>query len=240
MHKYLVLFFFVFSTVFAFSTNPVQTDGVRGNFDLGLNYSQNVDKTLQINNVFLLSYKIGNSNFSLGNNISFISKTGEDELLNKGTQDFKYSYKSKKLGADVSLQNLYDISRSIKKRWVCGLGISYAFLQDDDKRLSIGLSGLKEKETSIQGDDKMQNRISTNLEFSYKINRNVEIIGANHYQPNVEEIGDFRMKSMLALRIVISPHFLLSINNTFNYDSFPVEGVPEIDYQLINSISYTF
>jgi len=68
----------------------------------------------------------------------------------------------------------------------------------------------------------------------------VEIIGANHYQPNIEETGDFRMKSMLALRVVISPHFLLSINNTFNYDSFPAEGIPETDYQLINSISFTF
>ena len=240
MLRNILFLFIIFSALSAFTTNPAETEGIKGNFDLGLNYSQNVDKTLQFNNVFLLRYKKGNSNFSLGNNISFISKTGEDELLNKGTQDFKYSYKSKKLGADFSLQHLYDISRSIQKRWVCGLGLSYAFLQDDDKKLGVGLSGLKEKETPMEGEDKSQNRISANLDFSYKINKNVEIVGANHYQPNVEETGDFRMKSMLALRVVISPHFLLSINNTFNYDSFPAEGIPETDYQLINSISYTF
>ncbi len=240
MLRNILFLFIIFSALSSFATNPAETDGIKGNFDLGLNYSQNVDKTLQFNNVFLLSYKKGNSNFSLGNNISFINKTGEDELLNKGTQDFKYSCKSKKLGADFSLQHLYDISRSIQKRWVFGLGLSYAFLQDDHKKLGVGLSGLKEKETPIAGEDKNQNRISANLDFTYKINKNVEIVGTNHYQPNVEEIGDFRMKNMLALRVVISPHFLLSINNTFNYDSFPAEGIPETDYQLINSISYTF
>ena len=81
------------------------------------------------------------------------------------------------MGADFSLQHLYDISRSIQKRWVCGLGLSYAFLQDDDKKLGVGLSWLKEKETPIEGEDKIQNRISANLDFTYKINKNVEIIG---------------------------------------------------------------
>ena len=99
MIKKFVFFLLVFSTTIAFSTNPTETDGIKGNFDLGLNYTQNIKKTIQFNNVFLLRYKKEKSNLSLGNNISFISKTGEEELLNKGTQDLRYSYKSKKLGA---------------------------------------------------------------------------------------------------------------------------------------------
>jgi len=240
MGKKFLLFFLLFSCIFAFASNPSETDGIKGNFDLGLNYTQNIQKTLQFNNVFLLRYKKGKSNFSLGNTISFISKTGEEQLLNKGTQDFKYSYKRKKLGADISLQHLYDISRSIKTRWTSGLGLSYVFIQKDDKKLVIGISALKEKETLISGEVKIQNRMSANLDFSIKLNKNIELLGANNYQPNIEEAGDFRLKTMLALRINLSPHFLLSINNTFNYDSFPAEGIPETDYQLINSISYTF
>ena len=240
MIKKFLFFPLVFSGIIVFSTNPTETDGIKGNFDLGLNYTQNIEKTLQFNNVFLLRYKKGNSNLSLGNNISFISKTGEKELLNKGTQDLKYSYKSKKLGTDITLQHLYDISRSIKKRWTSGLGFSYTFIQEDDKKLVIGISALKEKETPKNGENKIQNRISTNLDFSIKLNKDIELLGAKTYQPNIEQAGDFRMKTMLALRINLSPHFLLNINNTFNYDSFPEEGIPEIDYQLINSISYTF
>ena len=95
MAKKFLLFLFIFSSFCCFSSKPTETDGIKGNFDLGLNYTQNIEKTLQFNNVFLLGYKKGNSHFSLGNNISFISKTGEEQLLNKGTQDFKYSYKRK-------------------------------------------------------------------------------------------------------------------------------------------------
>ena len=135
---------------------------------------------------------------------------------------------------------MYDISRSIKTRWTSGLGVSYAFLQEDDKKITIGLSVLKEKESPIEEDDKIQNRISANLDFSFNLNKTIQLIGVNNYQPNIEKTGDFRLKCMLALRINLSPHFLLSINNTFNYDSFPAEGIPETDYQLINSISYAF
>ncbi len=240
MIKKFLSFLLLFNNTIVFSTNPTETDGIKGNFDLGLNYTQNIEKTLQFNNVFLLRYKKVNSNFSLGNNISFISKTGEEELLNKGTQDFKYSYKSKKLGANITLQHLYDISRNIKKRWTSGLGISYAFVQEDDKKLVIGIFALKEKETLKNGEDKIQNRMSANLDSYIKLNKNIELLGTNNYQPNIEKVGDFRMKTMLSLRINLSPHFLLSINNTFNYDSFPEKGIPETDYQLINSISYTF
>ena len=72
MIKKFLFFPLVFSSILIFSTNPTETDGIKGNFDLGLNYTQNIKKTIQFNNVFLLRYKKGNSNLSLGNNISFI------------------------------------------------------------------------------------------------------------------------------------------------------------------------
>lgn len=240
MNRYFLLFLYCFSAFFVFATNPAETDGIKGNFDLGLNYSQNVDKTLQFNNVFLLRYKRANSNFSLGNNISFISKTGEDELLNKGTQDFKYSYTSKKLGADFSLQHLYDISRSIKNRYASGIGLSYHFADNEDKKVGLGLSALREKEIPIEGEYKLQNRLSSRLDFMVTLNEYITITATNQYQPNIEEAGDFRWTTNISLRINLNSHFLLSVNNTFNYDSEPSEGIPESDYQFINSISYTF
>jgi len=240
MLKSNFVYLLIFTCPIAIAINPVEKDGIKGNFDLGLNYTQNIEKTTQFNNVFLLTYKKGSSNITFGNNISFISKTGEDELLNKGAQDLKYSYKSKNLGCDLTLQHLYDISRSIKKRITIGFGFSYTFLQEDNKKLMIGMSALKEKETSAYGKIKIQNRISCNLDFSIKINKDIEFISVNNYQPNVQKFGDFRMKTLIAVRINLSPHFLLSINNTFNYDSYPELDIPENDYQLINSISYTF
>jgi len=129
-----------------------------GNFDLGLNFTKNTESTFQFNNMFLVKYKIGKSNFSLGNNISFISKTGEDDLLNKGTQDFKYVLDAKKLDANITLQHMYDISRSVKNRYTSGLGVSYNFKDEDNRKIGVGLSAIRENEIPLEGENILQNR----------------------------------------------------------------------------------
>ena len=240
MLKKLVFLFLLFSSFLLKATQPTQKDGLSGNFDLGLNFTKNTESTFQFNNVFLVKYKKGKSIFSLGNNIAFISKTGEDELLNKGAQDFKYALNAKKLEANITIQHLYDVSRSVKNRYTSGLGVSYNFTDEDNRKVGIGLSALREKEIPLEGEDKLQNRLSSNFDLMIKLNKNITISTSNHYQPNIKQVGDFRWKTNIAFRVNLSPHFLLSINSTFNYDSVPAEGIPETDYQLINSISYTF
>ena len=51
-----ILILLLISTQIIAST-PNEKEGLTGNFDLGLNYTQNIDKTLQLNNVFLANYK---------------------------------------------------------------------------------------------------------------------------------------------------------------------------------------
>ena len=239
LKKTLTLLLTTHSLILLAST-PVTKDGISGNFDLGLNFTKNTATTLQFNNVFLVKYKKGKSNFSLGNNIAFISKTGEKELLNKGTQDFKYALDAENFDANITLQHLYDISRSIKNRYTSGIGISYNIKDEDNREISLGLSALREKEFPLEGEYKLQNRMSSNFDLTIKLNKNITLSAANHYQPNIETVGDFRWKTSLDLRVHLSNIFLLIMTTSYNYDSMPAEGIPESDYQLINSISYTF
>jgi len=234
-----VLFLLLIST-FVFASSPIEKEGLSGHFDLGLNYTQNIDKTLQFNNVFLANYKHKKSVLSLNNNISFISKTGQEEVLNKGVQDLKYSFNANRLGADLTLQHLYDISRSIQRRWTTGIGLSYAVVKSDIETVRFGISTLRERETSIGAEQEMSTRMGANIDFTIKLLENVELISKNQYQPNIEDAGDFRWKSNFSIRLTLNSRFLFSFNNTFNYDSFPEADIPEMDYQLINSISYTF
>jgi len=227
-------------STFVFASSPIEKEGLSGHFDLGLNYTQNIDKTLQFNNVFLANYKHKKSAISLNNNISFISKTGQEEVLNKGVQDLKYSLNTKRLAADLTLQHLYDISRSIQKRWTTGIGLSFAVVKSDIETVRFGISTLRERETPIIGEQVMNTRMSGNIDFSIKLLENVELISKNHYQPNIEDVGDFRWKTNFSVRLTLNSHFLFSFNNTFNYDSIPEIDIPEMDYQLINSISYSF
>jgi putative salt-induced outer membrane protein YdiY len=237
MLKVIVL---LFISTFTYALSIDTTDGFSGNFDLGLNYTQNIDNILQFNNVFLANYKHKKSALSLNNNISFIRQTGKEEILNKGVQDIRYSFSTNKLGADITLQHLYDISRSIKKRWTTGIGISYTIVKSDIEKARFGISTLREIETSLDRNQETNTRISGSFDFTIKLLDNVELKSKNHYQPNIENIGDFRWKTNFSLRVALNSHFLFSLNNTFNYDSFPRLDIPEIDYQLINSLSYTF
>jgi hypothetical protein len=234
----IVILLIISTQIIASTAN--EKEGLTGNFDLGLNYTQNIDKTLQFNNVFLANYKYKKSVIILNNNISFISKTGQEEVLNKGVQDLKYSLNTNILGADLTLQHLYDISRSIKRRWTAGIGISYAVLKSDVEKVLLGISYLRERGTQMEGEKEMNSRMSGGVDFTIKLLDNVELLSKNYYQPNIENIGDFRWKTNLSLRITINSHFLFSLNNTFNYDSYPKLDIPEMDYQLINSLSYTF
>ena len=227
-------------SLLAIGSKPVTKDGISGNFDLGLNFTKNTENTFQFHNVAFLNYKKGNSSFDLKNNIAFISKTGEDELLNKGEQNLKFSLDANNLDANITIQHLYDISRSIKNRYTSGVGISYNFTNKDHRKISVGLSALREKEFPLNGEQKLQSRISSNFNLIIKITKNITLNTINYYQPNIDKIGDFRWKSNIAFRVNLSNYFLLNINSRFNYESFPEEGIPESDYQLINSISYTF
>ena len=232
--------FFLFISTFTYALSTDKTDGFSGNFDLGLNYTHNINNILQFNNVFLADYKHKKTSVSLNNNISFISQKGKEEMLNKGVQDLKYSFNNNQFGADLIFQHLYDISRSIKRRWTTGIGISYAIVKSDIEKDRFGISTLREIETSLDGNQEINTRMSGSIDFTIKLLNNVELISKNLYQPNIENIGDFRCKSNLTLRIRINSNFQFSLNNTFNYDSYPKLNIPEKDYQLINSLSYTF
>ena len=190
-----------------------------GNFDLGLNVTKNTEAIFQLNNIFDLNYKLNNHTLTLNNNIAFISKTGQEELLNKGKQDLKYELTSKNLNIRLLIQNLYDI---------------------DKKSINIGITIQREKENVLGRDTKLQNRLNSNILFTKKIKESIAVTLKNSYQPNLDGLGDFRWISNLSIRLNLSTQFLLSINTNFNYDSEPELGIPESDYQLINSISYSF
>ena len=231
---------FIFMTSIVFASTPTKIEGWNGNFDLGLNFTKNIQSTLQFNNIFLLNYNQNASHFSIKNNIAFISKTGEKELLNNGTQDFKYAFSKKKIDANFTFQHFYDISRLVKNRFTSGLGLSYSLYDIESKKLALGLSALREKEIYIEGEYKLQNRLSGNLDFMLKLHKNISISTTNNYQPNIETAGDFRWKTNLDFRIHLNSNFFLSLTATYNYDSVPAENISETDYQLINSVSYTF
>ena len=212
-----------------------------GNFDLGVNFIKNIENTLQFNNVFLIKYRVNNVYWiTASNNMNLISQSGENDLINNGAQDLKYSLVDKGWDLGINIEHFYDISKNIKNRYSTALGFSYNFSKIKNEKLAFGLSFQKEKELTVDKESTFQNRLNTQFNIVKRIDKNIEINLSNGYFPNFEEFGDFRWKSALDLKIKLNTKFSLSINSIFNYDSFPEKGISETDYQLTNSISYTF
>ena len=80
-----------------------------------------------------MKYKIGSYQLSLANNITFISKTGEDDILNKGEQNLRYELIDKGLNFNVNAGRVYDISRNIQNRFTGSTGLSYSFKQKNER-----------------------------------------------------------------------------------------------------------
>jgi len=233
------LFFCLLIPLFSLSQEKKQV--FSGNFDLGFNFTKNTENTLQFNNIFLIKYRVNNVYWiTASNNMSLVSKTGENDLINKGAQELKYSLIDKGWDLGINIEHLYDISRNIKNRYSTALGFSYNISKIKNEKLAFGLFFQKEKELTVDEESTLQNRLNANFDIVKRIAKNIEINLSNGYLPNFEEFGDFRWISTLDLKIKLNTKFSLSINSIFNYDSFPEKEIPETDYQLINSISYTF
>ena len=238
--KKVFLVIFSFTCLLSFSQETENKKPFSGKFDLGLSYTKNKEEIFQFNNVFQLKYETKKQVLLFNNNISFINKSGEEEILNKGNQNIQYSFKTNSVNSNISIHHLYDISRSIKRRWSTGVGFSANLLKKVEKTITIGLTGLKEFETTTTDEEKLINRLESACNFSFQINKNVKLEGFSKFQPNVDQFSDYRLNNYLSVRIKLNSQFLLSINNIFNFDSMPEEEIPNTDYQMINSISYTF
>ena len=231
---------FSFTYLISFSQEIENTNPFSGKFDLGLSYTKNTEEIFQFNNVSQLKYETKKQVLLLNNNISFINKRGEEDILNKGNQDLQYSFKINNVNSNISIHYLYDISRSIKRRWSTGVGFSTNLLKKDENNVTVGLTGLKEFEITTTNEEKLTNRLESACNFSFQINKNVKLEGFTKFQPNIDQFSDYRLNNYLSIRINLSSQFLLNINNVFNFDSMPEDGIPNTDYQIINSISYTF
>ena len=237
--KICSIFFIIIPFINILANTADKEKKIKGNFDIGMNINKGTQNIFQLNNVFHLSYKNKQSLYSIKNNISIINTSNDDDVLNKGVQTFIYSLKGKKINGNINIEHFYDKSRFIKQRLTFSAGIFKDVLNKKNK-LSFGASLLKEKSTYISLENELKNRLSTTADALFKINKYLEFKLLNQYQPNLDLLGDFRWRTDFSLKFIINSRIILKISNIYNYTSYPQKQIPEADYQMINSLSYTF
>jgi putative salt-induced outer membrane protein YdiY len=215
-------------------------DGFSGSFNLGLNLIKNTSQILQFNNNVHLQYSKNKSTYLFLNDISFVQKEGEEDWLNKGYQHFRYIYQDKKLGYEGFIQHQYDKAQKIELRLLAGVGARWQLVKNDSLQFALGLSTMNEYENPADGDPFVQIRLSHYLTFSFQVNENISLSTTNYYQPLLTSWGDYRMSSQTALKLAINKQFEFKIAGNVTYDSRPAEGVPLLNYHVVNGIAYKF
>ena len=211
-----------------------------GNFDLGFNYYQNVKTALALNNAGSIRYKVGEYEIKFTNNITLLSTVGEEEMVNNGEQTIKWNLKTKNLGVFISSAHLYNIQQSIKRRFTNKVGISFWYIDKEKYNFNTGAAICNVDETSLENIQINKNRLSGTLNYTTKIGKRIEITSKNDYRPNIEKFGDFEFESSVNIILKLSKYWDITMNNTFKYTSYPITGIPETYYQVINKISYKF
>lgn len=217
-----------------------EKEGFVGSFDLGLNLIKNTSQILQFNNNVHLQYAKGKNTYLFLNDISFVQKEGEEDWLNKGFQHVRYIHQNKKIGFEGYVQHQYDKAQKIQLRLLGGLGLRWQLIKSDTLQFAAGFSTMNEYENPIDGDPFLQLRLSHYLSFAFHLSENVSLSTTNYYQPLLKSWGDYRMSSQTAIKLMINQHFQFKIAASVSYDSQPALAVPELNYHVVNGVSYKF
>ncbi|HHB51849.1 MAG TPA: DUF481 domain-containing protein [Saprospiraceae bacterium] len=218
------------------------TSGWSGSVSLNIGLVKNVKELVKISNKIHVQYKTPKHLVLFMNDISFDRADG-DNFINKGVQHLRYNYRFKpRISWEFFLQNQYNAISKIAYRRLAGTGFRFKLSTHEKYKAYLGSLVMyeTEKTTEFPTVHHKDWRNSTYFSFSFYFNDNISLISTTYYQPKLREFSDYRMahQSTLALKIFKNLSFKTAFNLT--YDSFPVNGIPKKQYQLINGLVYSF
>jgi len=181
-------------------------------------------------------------------NINF-NKTGGGSFANSGVQHFRYNRKTNKhLALEGFLQGQYDKVYKVDFRGLVGAGARFKLTKPkvvndtiiEKSRVYFGSLLMYEYEKASETDRSVickDLRSSNYLTFSFYPINNFSIISTTYYQPKVDLLKDYRLSSVINLKISFSSvekqketsfwnKLKFNLSLSYNYDSEPVSSVP--------------
>lgn len=217
------------------------TNGWVGNTDFVFNLQQNTQQVMSFSNAMRIQYQKNKSRIIFINDISFI-KAGKTNFVNSGYQHLRYNYKiSKLLTIEAFTQTQYNPVLKLDFRYLIGAGPRIKLLKKENAKIYFASIYMYEYD-DIANDavNLYEHRISSYLTCTFNILKNVELVSTTFYQPNLQNLNDYRIANDSGLEIVINKH--LNFKSTFNllYDTYQPIGIPYLVYQLKNGLSVKF
>lgn len=250
MLKWIFNFLFLITSVSFYKAQVINienkrflndTNGWIGNTDFVFNLQQNTQQVMSFSNAMRIQYQKNKSRIIFINDISFI-KAGKTNFVNSGYQHLRYNYKiSKLLTIEAFTQTQYNPVLKLDFRYLMGAGPRIKLLKKENAKIYFASIYMYEYD-DIANDavNLYEHRISSYLTCTFNILKNVELVSTTFYQPNLQNLNDYRIANDSSLEIVINKH--LNFKSTFNllYDTYQPIGIPNLVYQLKNGLSVKF
>lgn len=214
-----------------------------GSVKLDFDLTKNVNTVFNLTNDVTLQYTSGKNLFLFLNAFVF-TEANSNKFTNKSVQHLRYNYQLKpRLTFEVFTQLQKNKVSFINFRALFGLGTRFQLFKSKKNRFFLGTLIMYEHENSIGNTaDVIDKATRGNIYFSFNLNlhKNISIGSTTYYQPKLDYFSDYRISSETSFSFTLLKNLALVTSFSYQFDKFPVLGIPNSQFKLENGIQYTF
>lgn len=213
--------------------------GWDGDADLGFSIVQNTKSILTANSKINLQYDNKDHMLLLLNDLKLM-KVDQTSLQNSGFQHVRYNYKFRNyLIPEAFVQAQFNQLWKVDFRFLVGTGPRFQILKNDSTQIFLGTLVMYEFERVDDGQEYHRDfRFSTYGSVGFGIGKALTLTNITYFQPLIKDFYDFRVSSETAFRIAITKKLGFKTAFSFNYDTRPVVGLPDVFFSFTNALSY--
>jgi hypothetical protein len=218
------------------------TTGWSGFTRLDLHLIKNVNTVFGISNRTRVQYKTKKNLWLFINDLDF-REANSNKFVSKNAQHFRYNYRfHPKIALEAFLQSQTDEIAAIRFRGLVGTGLRFKLSKNEKYKLYCGSLVMYEHENvnSTTEENNRDWRSSSYFSMSLFPKNNISIVSTTYFQPRFDLFSDFRISSQSTIALGIFKNLSFTTNFTYQYDEFPVLGIPKEQYRLTNGLLYSF
>jgi hypothetical protein len=250
MHKKLLITLLLLSSFFAQSQiinvenlrRVTDTSGWSGYAKVNFQLIKNTNKIFSFSNRIRVQHKKEKTLWLFINDLDF-REANSNTLVSKNAQHFRFNYKFKpRITFEAFAQSQFDKISAINFRGLIGSGLRFKLTKSEKYKLYLASLLMFEHEESNRDNEPILNdwRNSSYFSFSLYPKENITIASTTYFQPRLDKFSDFRVSSQTSLAVEIIKNLSFTTTFSYQYDKFPVTGIPNEQYVLSNGLLYSF
>lgn len=209
---------------------------------LDVNLTKNKNRIFNISNDIRIQYKKDKQLWLFINDIDF-KEANATSLVSRNSQHLRYNYQFiSRIVLEAFTQHQTDKISAIKNRFLIGSGLRFKLSQSEQYKFYFGSLVMYEYEHSETAISTYHNdwRNSSYVSFSLYPKSNISIVSTTYLQPRLDLINDYRISSQTSIALKVIKNLAYTATFTYQFDKFPVLGIPKEQYKLTNGLVYSF